>query len=433
MERKVFLLQGFTIEHEGLRTYLVYRLSEGESIDMFGKGMLTANHIDGIVPVMADPGDISNIRYDITDMTELELFLGGGADRKVQTDIFTSVLYSILGTEKYLLDSSMFVMNIKHIYMDRRSGTLRLIYLPVKHVRPKHGINERIRLLFRDIIFTTRYPCNEDNNYVAGLINELNGTSEFSPSEFLRSLKRPKGVKRADSVQDIIKAQDTAQAAARKYDTASKDVNVTKEVIYEYDTEADSELPYVYSETSDSNNLYSDNVSDNSNKKDSVFGHLKKMFFSKSDSKSENDSTDEDRSDADYYTAGSIPEIKQGADTKNDDGMYFGRLSEINEVREADGLPYLIRSSNGDKVIIDREIFRLGKDAKSSHYRIADNVAVSASHAEIVERNGRFYVSDMDSLNYTYVNGEKLDVRTPKELLSGDVICLADEEFVFSC
>ena len=395
-------MQGFTIENEGFRTYLVYRLQDGEKTDVFGRGMLMANHIDGIIPVMSDSGSAEEIRYDITDMTELEAFLCEGVGKERQLGIFNDVLHFILGAEQYLLDSSMFVMNIKRLYIDRSTKEVRLIYLPVIRPKPKPKINERIMVLFRDILFATKYLPGEDNGYLAELINSMAGAAEFSPSEFFRTLKRLK--KPGHPV---------------KSDMDLKEPDSDNKVLDEYTGEDESELPYVYSESSEGNSLYSDNAD---SKKDSVFGHLKKIFFSKSEEKNSDENNYED-----YYNNYKVPEMSVAEDMKNN---YYCEEASIKDEQIGE-LSYIIRRSSGEKIIIDREVFAIGKAASGNNYKITDNVAVSANHAKISIKNGKFYVTDENSLNYTYVNGKKLAANKPEEIISGDTLCFADEEFTF--
>ncbi len=395
-------MQGFTIENEGLRTYLVYRPQPEEDIDMFGRKMLTANHIEGIIPVMPDMDGVKRIRYDITDMTSMETFLGEGIEKRRQLKIFDNALRFVLGAEQYLLDSSMFVMNIKYVYMDTDNDIVQLLYLPVVRAKPEPKINERIRNLFRNMVFAAKYPPGADNGYVAELINSLNNKTEFSPAEFFR----------------ILKKLDVPEESC---DTQPPDTADSKDVLAEYDAAGDLHSGYVYSEISDDNDLYSDNPD---NKKDSVFGHLKKLFFSKSDSKSSDEGTY-----TDYYINEAAPELKVAEDVKD----IYRCPDKPEENEEPEKTAYMVRLSNFERVAINRKLFRIGKAASGSHYRITDNVAVSAAHAEISEENGYFYVSDLGSLNGTYVNGEKIGMDKPGRLMPGDVISFADEEFEFFC
>ena len=64
-------------------------------------------------------------------------------------------------------------------------------------------------------------------------------------------------------------------------------------------------------------------------------------------------------------------------------------------------------------------------------YFVSDNAAVSRSHANIVEQNGKFYVVDTNSTNHTYVNGRMIQSNTEVLLSHGDRVRLANEEFEF--
>ena len=45
--------------------------------------------------------------------------------------------------------------------------------------------------------------------------------------------------------------------------------------------------------------------------------------------------------------------------------------------------PYLLRKYDGSKIIINKELFKIGKEERYADYRIIDNAAVSRMHAEI--------------------------------------------------
>ena len=96
--------------------------------------------------------------------------------------------------------------------------------------------------------------------------------------------------------------------------------------------------------------------------------------------------------------------------------------------------PYLIRVSNGEKIIINKACFKIGREKSSCDYVIADNRAVSRIHAEIITRNNRCYITDLDSVNKTYVNDAIIPPQKETELSSFNSqlkIRLANEEFRF--
>lgn len=95
-------------------------------------------------------------------------------------------------------------------------------------------------------------------------------------------------------------------------------------------------------------------------------------------------------------------------------------------------VPHLIRSKNNERISLNKPVFRIGKERSYVDYFIADNAAVSRSHANIINRDGNFFVVDTNSTNHTFVNGAIIQSNTEVELKHGDKICLANEDFVFN-
>lgn len=94
-------------------------------------------------------------------------------------------------------------------------------------------------------------------------------------------------------------------------------------------------------------------------------------------------------------------------------------------------LPYLVRRSTGEKFVINRNIFKLGKDAAYVDCLVDNNPAISRNHADIVRKKDGFYVRDKGSLNHTFVDGRKLEGEKLIKLESGSLLQLADEVFEF--
>lgn len=94
-------------------------------------------------------------------------------------------------------------------------------------------------------------------------------------------------------------------------------------------------------------------------------------------------------------------------------------------------LPYLVRRSTGEKIMINRNIFKLGKDAAYVDYFVDNNPTVSRSHADILRKKDGYYAKDKGSLNHTFVDGKKLEPETSVKLKSGSLLQLSDEVFEF--
>ena len=93
--------------------------------------------------------------------------------------------------------------------------------------------------------------------------------------------------------------------------------------------------------------------------------------------------------------------------------------------------PYLVRLKNNEKILLDKPVFRIGKEKSYVDYFIGDNTAISRSHANIISRDGEYFVVDTNSTNHTYLNGAMLSSNVEAKISHGAKIKLANEEFEF--
>lgn len=93
--------------------------------------------------------------------------------------------------------------------------------------------------------------------------------------------------------------------------------------------------------------------------------------------------------------------------------------------------PYLVREKNNERIPINKPVFRIGKERSYVDYFIGDNTAISRSHANIISKDGAFFVMDTNSTNHTYVNGTMIQSNAEVSISSGTRIRFANEEFEF--
>lgn len=94
--------------------------------------------------------------------------------------------------------------------------------------------------------------------------------------------------------------------------------------------------------------------------------------------------------------------------------------------------PHLIRSKNNEKIDLNKPVFRIGKEKSYVDYFIGDNSAISRSHANIISRDGEYFVVDTNSTNHTYVNGQMIQSNVETKIAHGTKIKLANEDFEFN-
>lgn len=111
-----------------------------------------------------------------------------------------------------------------------------------------------------------------------------------------------------------------------------------------------------------------------------------------------------------------------------EDNEETGLLNEANvNIR----YPSLFRILTNETIMINKPVFRIGKERSYVDYFVTNNIAVSRSHADIITRGNNKFVKDLNSKNHTYINGKEIPVHTEIELNDGDELKLGNEEFVF--
>ena len=119
-----------------------------------------------------------------------------------------------------------------------------------------------------------------------------------------------------------------------------------------------------------------------------------------------------------------------GTTVLSDDGISVQQIQQMQPVNYH--FASLTRQVTGEKIELGKPSFVLGKNPEKSDYAVADNTNISRVHAVITTRNGRYYVMDQKSTNGTFINGRIIKAGQETEILPGDCLMLANEEFIFN-
>lgn len=158
-----------------------------------------------------------------------------------------------------------------------------------------------------------------------------------------------------------------------------------------------------------------------------------KDYYAHYENKS-NDSDDEDTGLLDEEETGKLDEETE------ETGLLNSNDSEMEYDDDATGLlvegnvsyPIMHRTLTNEDISINKPVFRFGKEKSYVDYFVTNNNAVSRSHADVITRNNRYFIIDLNSKNKTFVNGQSIPVQTEIEIFDGNVIKLGNEEFVFN-
>jgi hypothetical protein len=123
--------------------------------------------------------------------------------------------------------------------------------------------------------------------------------------------------------------------------------------------------------------------------------------------------------------AGKVVDEKEPRINKNttDNTIILGGPSER--------VPCLISQLHpADKILLEKTTTLIGRLSDSVDH-VIDNKAVGKMHAEIIRRDEKYYIIDLNSVNGTYINGERAVCNIETEIKNGDSIMLANESYRF--
>lgn len=178
----------FTIENQGVNTYLVYKVAAEDEFDALSFGMLANNKIRGIAPILFTQIDADKyLKYNISSKIPVSTYFKGTVTRKKLLDVFSGIASAVMAAEEYMVDTSLFIFNIDHIYVDATTNETTIICIPV--VNCAHSTVD-LQMFYKQIMYSTQFDQNENCDYIAPIINYLNSTQVFSLLDFKKLIDR---------------------------------------------------------------------------------------------------------------------------------------------------------------------------------------------------------------------------------------------------
>ena len=127
------------------------------------------------------------------------------------------------------------------------------------------------------------------------------------------------------------------------------------------------------------------------------------------------------------------PGVEYAEDTEEGSGLLDDDDDGSEDTVFLKNKAYLERTENGRKIPITKNGFIIGKERKKVDYCISGNKTVSRQHCLVNVIDGKYYIEDNDSANYTTVNGNRIKPYANAHIKDGDRIMLSDVEFIFHC
>ena len=419
-------------EHRGGSTYLIYVTSEEDSIDSMSLGMLTNNKIDGIVQTQfIQMNDTKQILFNISGKTSAAQLFKGAVNKERLLGILSGVVTAMTSAEEYMLEPQSVLLELDYVFVDTKTSEASLICLPLENIS---GYNWDLKTFLKDVIYHAQFDQTENCDHVAKILNYLNSTSTISLHSFQSLLvsiaqvgtKVEHHPEHRCEISGGSEISDKPKSDPVDYSYKKSTVLPTVEDVPEEVEEEDDEpgISWLYlmqhynKENAAAYKAQQEKKKAAKKKKSKPAKECKKA--KNNTSKIENDfdldfdfpgqefsAHSEDpvvspyvQSHVPVYEENSKPEHIDYGDTELLVTTKYGY-----DQQPVANLPYLVRKRTGEHIKVTGQQFLLGRKASDVNYAVDGNNTVGRIHAVICCQNGEYFVKDLNSRNFTYVNG----------------------------
>ena len=371
------------IKKNGLEQILI-KSEKGQQLDISKVYSINNGAIPGLLQIDVDQKKFSfKLIYDISGFLTLKNYLAAPLNKMSFSQILRSILRILQSMQTLHFNQECLLMDFDKVLVIPSTQEICFAYVPIQGYESGYALRE----FLLNIIQFGSFDPSEDNGYIKEYIRILNNGINFSVFELEQFLQRLSGEKESAEVE-------TCPRCHNRITEGSKFCNICG-----YNLAGESTSPTGVYDPWNSEN-------DGSNRPRPYRDEREKK---KGDTQ---DIGDETRVLTEETGAGGTTVLGSGS-------LYQPTF------------PYLIRRRNEEKIVVDKPVFRLGKEKQYCDYFVSDNTTVSRSHADIITKGDRFFILDLKSTNGTFVDGRSIPVKQEVELFSGTEIRLSNEEFTF--
>lgn len=453
-------------ETQGTNTYLVYQFAETDKLDETSYNMISCNRIANISDLAFSQRDAERyLKYNISAKVSVREFFTGPVNRDRLLGVFSSIASALLAVDDYMLNPNSLLLDLDYIFVDVRTNEAVLICLPI--IKPSEGSVD-LANFFKDILYGLQFDSKENQDYITGIISFLNNTPVFSTEKFKKALLELQlgGEKKPVAAKTLPKPPVIQPPAMQKRAFAQQPP------MQQVPAGPGVQAPFPPFLTDAQKPVKQE-------KKPSLLKRLlkpeqkekKPKVKTAPPPKAARPSKHRKSAQPSFAIPGEGPPPVQagpglpGASQEGSvrvaasftpqaaqpppqkptfvaPGLNFGETTVLggqgtgettvlNQSSPQVKHPYLVRGKNNEQILLDKPNYRIGKEKSYVDYFIGDNTAISRSHANIISRQGEYFIMDTNSTNHTFVNGVMLQANTEVKISSGDIIHLANEEFMF--
>lgn len=375
------------LTRSGITNFCV-KSQKGQQLNMNEVEAITNRKIAGLLCAHLVPkGNNFKLEYNITGYMTLSQYLRS----TINKELFASLLYNIYSILQNLQNSHFSVksvlLNHNQVFVNPSSKSISFVYMPIQYFDNCVSIKD----FYLNIAYNGVFAPNESNDYVREYIRILNDGINFSMFELEQYIGKLSGKQYPTKAQQNCNRCNTANS-----NTAQFCMSCGSQLKHE-------------------------------KKRDDVTYDVLSMNSLQSEKKEKVTVPDDG---GEKKKKAETQDFSGGTTVLGDDNGTT--VLGVYENEDDIVYPYLLREKNQEKVTVNKPSFRIGKEKQYSDFFVSDNSAVSRSHADIVTRDGRYFIIDRNSTNKTRVEGRIIAPEQEFEIFPGTKLRLANEDFVFN-
>lgn len=356
-----------TIKKENSTYCIKHKLAANESINKDAAERLAQDLSDIFFPIIISEED-NSLQCNVKGYVTLNEYQEKVIDKQTFFEIVIQMDMMIrLGEQNGLFINNM-DLDYSRVFIEVSTGKVFFVYWPINNPQTRNSLE----YFFREMAYATIFNRYEDNSYVSKYIRFFKKGEMFSLVNFeeMIMLLANDGEEREDNIPSHKQIRPKTQ-----------EQNLTASPQYYNDSQGETTAldPQMWLQT------HAQAIGNSSNDETGIL----------------------------------------------DPSLIYNPIYNQNSSGRINKLPYLIRSSKGEKISIGKSEFVLGSGKSSADYVINNNKTISRKHASILIRGARYFVIDHKSTNFTYINDNVIEGDVEYELFNNDRINLSDEEFTF--
>jgi len=418
----------YSFGSDAASSYLVLELESGSQLISHQAELISRNPSSAFAAFyIRRENETICIYYNITSKISLSQYLERKRlNRKELLDLLDGISRALLLHSSYLLDLPSFILQPDFVFINPATAEASLVYLPVYCSR---NSADMCRSFLKDLVVNSaNAEDNAKDNYMQRILGYLK-SELFNLNEFNRliaDLRYNAGQYESTApAATAVSAACTLPAAAKPPKSSGKAIGRSKGMLRTLTVHLLIILPVVIIFLF----LVSRGIADPVSSAGILvigaavdFLLMKRPLAKPAEERAKLAKVKRLKASDKivHLEAPAIPEIVRASDT-----VMISEASSLDH-------PYLerVEAQSSERIVINKDRFTIGRLGSMVDHVIPDGT-IGKLHAEIITRDGDYYLIDLNSKNGTYINGERIACNREHQITGCCRIRFSGYEYVF--